>query len=385
MLAASSWVAAGQAGSSSSSSSCQGRGGRACEGALPRSYAAPRCASAGLCTAAASGGGRAVALSAIICGGGAVLCKFYRRRLSKVRPLLRRRQRRSAMAAADAAERDVTFLRKDGAIAAVKPSAAGPTAAAGVVAVPADWRRPCGMPLDNGDIPRQEPITWDRTCDDTPPFFQYHSLATLFPEEPALAEIFNTNAKFRTELRQAARRDMLETQEQQDAAADALDKSVQAWLGSFVGEGRFQLAEMANMTEVFERYGLKLSGRLFASRLMGLCNGVATGSWTDIVGYPQRVQFWHQDEGKSTYVVMLGFPPEDNFVGEGVFSQVARISHKLCLNGFGIPVEVDFDVPEQCIFRPVYAPGQEVVVYNDAVLLHKAPDAAHRESIWRIM
>lgn len=43
------------------------------------------------------------------------------------------------------------------------------------------------------------------------------------------------------------------------------------------------------------------------------------------------------------------------------------------------------DIPEECVVRPVYRKGGELVVYRDAHHLHSAPDFAHRESLWRFM
>jgi hypothetical protein len=35
--------------------------------------------------------------------------------------------------------------------------------------------------------------------------------------------------------------------------------------------------------------------------------------------------------------------------------------------------------------RPGYGRGRELIVYSDARVVHSAPDAIHRESLWRFM
>jgi len=234
-----------------------------------------------------------------------------------------------------------------------------------------------------GSVREAMPIDWEAEASRAaPPAFAYHSLADLFPETPGLAGEFNRNADFRSSLRAAARDDLSKAHEQ--AAGGAADSSLQAFVGRFVEKDRLSLHPMPRLTGVLQEHGLDLSGHAFIARLLELCNGICCGSWADIVG-PPRSHRWHQDEGRNTYTVMLGFPASGSFVGEDVFSHVARISHRLSPPGFGIPLEVDYAVPEECVFRPVYAPGQEVVVYNDSTLLHRAPEAPNRQALWRLM
>ena len=42
-------------------------------------------------------------------------------------------------------------------------------------------------------------------------------------------------------------------------------------------------------------------------------------------------------------------------------------------------------IPEASIVRPGYGRGRELIVYSDARVVHSAPDAIHRESLWRFM
>lgn len=258
---------------------------------------------------------------------------------------------------------------------------AGPLAGSGVVEVPAAWRRPAWP----GAAEAAPAIDWEASAAGRLPFFAYHSLVDLFPEVPGLAPLFNGDASFRRCLREAAREDMATEEVPDPARPPPVDDCVQAFLGTFVAQGRLILLPFPRLTQLFSDHGIGLTGRAFMARLLGLCNGVASGSWTDIVGAPRRMQFWHQDEGHDTYTVMLGFPPSSGFAGEGVFSQAARISHRLTPIGLGIPIEVDWEIPEERIFRPIYCAGQEVIVYNDSMLLHKAPDAPNREAVWRFL
>merc|ERR1711963_1176262 len=88
---------------------------------------------------------------------------------------------------------------------------------------------------------------------------------------------------------------------------------------------------------------------------------------------------------------MGGFPPEDKFRGVGVFTHVARLSHPLPIPERPVPVvfgethRVGERIPDACIWRPTYAKGAEIIVYNDSTTVHSAPDAIHRESLWRLM
>lgn len=257
----------------------------------------------------------------------------------------------------------------------------------GILQVPAEWRRWNHSPTQGSrEVPA---VNWQvEQC----PLLAYHSIAELYPEAPELEGLFDSDARFRQQLRQAVRRDL-----QSDAAridegllnhSDArLGSSCQAFLGDFVGRDRLRLKELPFLTEVFLSYKIGLSGRDFMARLLGLCAGVAAGSWTEIVcgGVLQRGQGWHQDEGLDTYTVMLGFPPTNHFAGKGVFSNVAKLSHRLAPVGPSIPIEPDLEVPEGTVLRPVYARGQEIFVYNDSALLHCAPDKPNRECLWRLM
>lgn len=286
-----------------------------------------------------------------------------------------------------------SYISKDGCVCPLEASMAGPAAACSVIAVPPEWQRIAGLDPATGSVKPGAAIDWEFSTaggEARRPHFRYCSLDQLFPEAPGLAQLFNSDAAFRHQLRAAARSD-LSAQEQAPrvlppiASSMGDDETLQTFAGEFVGEGRLRLRPMPRLDAVMEGGGFQLTGRGFMARLFGLCDGICCGSWTDIVGAPRRGQRWHQDEGLDTLTVMLGFPPADNFVGEGVFSQVALISHRLAPIGLGIPIEVGWAIPEEAIFRPVYAPGQEVVVYSDCALLHRAPDLPNREAVWRLL
>ena len=42
-------------------------------------------------------------------------------------------------------------------------------------------------------------------------------------------------------------------------------------------------------------------------------------------------------------------------------------------------------LPPQYVLRPRFARGAELLLYSDEAHLHSAPDAIHREAVWRFM
>jgi len=102
------------------------------------------------------------------------------------------------------------------------------------------------------------------------------------------------------------------------------------------------------------------------------------------------VHGWHQDSGWDKITVLMGFPPEDKWRGEGVFSHVVRLSHPLPMPERPVPVIFGETVcrgeriPEEYVWRPVYSKGAEIIAYRDSATVHSAPDRVHRESLWRL-
>ena len=85
---------------------------------------------------------------------------------------------------------------------------------------------------------------------------------------------------------------------------------------------------------------------------------------------------------------MLGFPSENNYSGTGVYSHLVALKEPL-----DPPVEPGPRLwqdgrggfPEECIVRPRYGVGREIMVYNDMDYFHSAPDVVYRDSVWRFM
>lgn len=241
-------------------------------------------------------------------------------------------------------------------------------------------------------------IDWNAV--EEPAGFAYYGLAGLFPEAPGLQEVFNGNAAFRRRLREAMRSDLFRPvphlkQEVNDELRalwmDLGKPHVKAPLVQAVEEGGYRLRLLPRLTEALDAHGLALTGAAFIERLLRLGKLVHSGRFSDLVGKPHEGHRWHQDHGEDQYTVMLGFPIEDGFEGEGVFSHVIRLSHPLrrpdSKNGWteGTPIPVKFPGPEACIIRPVYRAGQEVMVYRDSGCLHSTPDVVQREALWRFM
>ena len=149
----------------------------------------------------------------------------------------------------------------------------------------------------------------------------------------------------------------------------------------------------AAFTALFEQYGVKdLTGETFIHTLGGLCGAESHGSLIDITGTGRRQErhSWHQDSGLERFTVMLGFPPESDWDGVGVFSHTCKLTHPLRQDGAeGEIIQwEDFEygeLPVEIIGRPEYCKGHEVMVYCDATHLHSAPDETNRESVWRFM
>ena len=202
--------------------------------------------------------------------------------------------------------------------------------------------------------------------------------------------------------------------------------------------------EYINLSNVFRSYGLsKLDGITFIYRIGALC-GINTdeklsiktqyqqhendiklnlkrfGSLIDIVntGRYHLRHSWHQDCGKKDFMtVMLGFPRENNYSGAGVFSHCFKLSHRLTtkLHGDGNVIEYEqlmdylsklqgyhsldqatsaeeietiqerYKIPEKYILKPWYCKGKEIIIYDDSIHLHSAPNHIFREGIWRFM
>uniref|UniRef100_A0A7S0R1R9 Uncharacterized protein n=1 Tax=Pyramimonas obovata TaxID=1411642 RepID=A0A7S0R1R9_9CHLO len=224
-------------------------------------------------------------------------------------------------------------------------------------------------------------------------YVKFYSLEQLFPGS-GLADKFDTDAQFRESLHQATRDALFVpspkfSKEVNDRVKSAGSTLCVAWT-------RAETIACDEITKVFAANGVNLDGSAFVMKLGLLIRTgtVTTGSLTDIVGIGRnRVNHsWHQDSGLDQVTLMMGFPAEDGFDGPGVFSHVVKLSHPLLQIGEeGSVIQWDcYDpvpapIPEECIMRPVYRKGKEVMVYRDCDHLHSAPDEANRKAVWRFM
>jgi len=272
-----------------------------------------------------------------------------------------------------------------------------------VVAVPSGGAESTTADDDGGGARQEAYLSWaDVRVFEVPPELRrpgkqaatehvsFFGLEELFPGT-GLQELFNSNATFRTGLRRAVREDLfvadVRASDKANAAISSLDSSLMVhWKSSETG--------YAALSSVLAAYGVEaISGASFIQTLGDLCGVESHGTLIDITstGRRQERHSWHQDSGLERFTVMLGFPPESNWEGVGVFSHSAKLSHPLRQDGReGDIIEwesfkVGDELPVEVIGRPVYSAGREVMVYCDATHIHSAPDATSRESVWRFM
>ena len=173
-----------------------------------------------------------------------------------------------------------------------------------------------------------------------------------------------------------------------DTMSEKANAAIRSLSSSLMVNWKTSPTNYAALTGLFVEYGVEnLSGESFIKTLGGLCGEASRGSLIDITstGRRQERHSWHQDNGLETqFTCMLGFPPESNWEGVGVFSHSAKLSHPLRQDGKeGEVIEwEDFNVgdelPVEVIGRPEYRAGHEVMVYGDATHIHSAPDATNR-------
>ena len=253
----------------------------------------------------------------------------------------------------------------------------------------------------------------------TRPHIQYHSLEDLFPGT-GLAEAWDAGPDLGTAVRQAMRDDLyVPNPAHSEKAARAL-RSLGCTL--VVGWRAARDPTMPALTRAFAEHGVQLTGAHFFATLTALTGPLvpgddvhavdwvseagaaadvggtqAAGSLTDIAPLPGRRAVnhsWHCDSGNRMRTVLLGFPAEAAFDGEGVFSHVVRLSHPLA-HGERPGAVIEWEQPDgklapvdefaaYCV-RPVYRRGQEIVSYLDSDVIHSAPDVQHRAALWRLM
>lgn len=237
--------------------------------------------------------------------------------------------------------------------------------------------------------------------------FAYLSLDDLFPDAPDLnfSKKFNSDAAFRHQLRMAIRQDIFDTTPFY-ATLSAKAASILLLPDSSL-EGSWRIPDrvvggeprMKQTTVVLQQaFGagegsVSITGDELFRAIGTACGEKASTHWIDIVGVQDRAisHSWHLDAGASpgnSKTVLWGFPPEDDYVGSGIFSHVVPLSSQ-CLAGPDHPrmepILFDGSVDERHIVRPTYEPGKEFLLYRDIDVLHSAPDVAYRTSVMRFM
>ena len=229
------------------------------------------------------------------------------------------------------------------------------------------------------------------------PAFQFFSLDDLFGAHLGFSEKFNSDSRFRHELRMAIRQDIFSTTPfyanlSKKAARVLLlpDSSLEgSWLMP-------DTMDRMTRTTIMLRAGLgekAPTGDEFFQAIGKLCGSKPSTHWIDIVGVQDRKisHSWHLDFGKSpenSRTVLLGFPPEDNYLGCGVFSHIVPLKQECMAPKYYPrmePVLFDGSVDEDYVVRPLYKAGRELISYRDIDVLHSAPDATYRTSVMRFM
>ena len=219
---------------------------------------------------------------------------------------------------------------------------------------------------------------------------KFYGLDALFPKTSGLQTVFNSSADFRTGIRKAMRDDFFV---QDQGMSDKANAAIRSLSSSLMVNWKTSRTGYAAFTALFEQHGVSgLDGETFIQTLGALCGEESHGSLIDITGTGRRRErhSWHQDSGLERFTVMLGFPPESNWSGVGVFSHSVKLSHPLRQDGAaGTIIQwedyASTDVPINTIGRPEYFEGHEVMVYRDSDHIHSAPDETNRESVWRFM
>ena len=228
--------------------------------------------------------------------------------------------------------------------------------------------------------------------------FEFRSLEELFGKP--FSEAFHSDSDFRRELREAIRKDVFDTT---PAYSNLPEKAVKVMLlpdSSLQGSWRKseEMKDELRMKETTTVLAKKLGeGILSGDQLMhtigGLCGTKPSTHWIDIVGVQDRVisHSFHQDTGLSpeqSKTVLWGFPPHDQYCGTGVFSHIVQLAEE-CEAPVDHPrmqpVLLDGQIPHECIIRPEFAVGKELIVYRDVDVLHSSPDVAYRMSVMRFM
>ena len=232
------------------------------------------------------------------------------------------------------------------------------------------------------------------------PPFTFLGLDDLFPGI-GFSNTFNTDGEFRIQLRAAIRKDIFETT---PFYANLSEKAMAClMLPDSSLEGSWRIPE--DNKEIRMKYTTKVlqdalgekapTGDDLVLAIGNLCGSTPSTHWIDIYGVQDRKinHSWHLDFGKSQSItsrtVLLGFPPENNYKGCGVFSHLIALKNE-CMTPIDHPATMEpvlfaGTVDENYIVRPKYEPGKELIMYRDIDVLHSAPDVTYRTSIMRFM
>lgn len=222
------------------------------------------------------------------------------------------------------------------------------------------------------------------------------SLEAVFPAS-GLSAAFHSGPEFRTALRLAARADLFDSS---TVGSDSKrQRALHAPSSTVVLDWRRGALGCPRMDAVLESAGVALSGCALLSRLSALCRAEGSsdspaGSLTDIVsnGRAGSAHSWHADSGLRSNTVLLAFAAAPVV---GAFSHIVPLSHALApTRQRGAVIEWEAAcaaaalppaIPPECVLRPLFGVGAEVVVYRDDAVLHSAPDAVAREALWRLI
>jgi hypothetical protein len=259
------------------------------------------------------------------------------------------------------------------------------------------------------------------------PHFEFKSLDDLFPHannnnNNMMSLVFNTNERFRDELRYAIRYDMISdttiygtlTEEQRKHDELQLNQPI---IGYWKQQQQQQQQspprtdlKMKRTTDVLYKYiGAKTpTGDEFIDTIGSLTRSEEPPyHWTDVVGVAatqnnrmgdKTIHAWHQDYGTlepsnpMNRHVFFGFPPRNDYVGTGVFPHIIKLQHEqwkddvvpTTSNRTNKPIFYRGDsIPKEYVVRPLYRPGREIVTFRDVDVLHSSPDIQYRQSIMR--
>ncbi|KAL3934705.1 MAG: hypothetical protein SGBAC_009636 [Bacillariaceae sp.] len=251
--------------------------------------------------------------------------------------------------------------------------------------------------ISNGNIKcLSEGIQFDQAV--KTPAFESISLDDLFGKDAGLSARFNSDSKFREDLRSAIRQDIFDST---PFYATLSEKAASVLLlpdSSLEGSWRMpeSMDRMKNTTAVLaEALGASApTGDELMKAIGDLCGAKPSTHFIDIYGVQDRAigHSFHMDFGKSplntTQTVLWGWPREDDYDGCGVFSHVIPLE-KECWAPADHPrmepVLFAGSFEDNNIVRPRYQPGKELLIYRDVDVVHSAPDVTYRTSVMRFM